>query len=232
MKIEDLESNEIVNEDVRYIDTTEKMLGSFIILNRKIICLTEVSGFILNEKPLSCDSLQEIKVGKNYTIKKGNETYSHMQKTLSHTKEYKLERGIYKDVTSTLPNFSTKEHFSLVDTLFLDKIGQISHAKSATFGIVMFLVSVTLLGALYYKCPCCRDIVHGCFLLCTPQCLTDKMERRAIRQLQEEETRQLELRNIDENITNHMLERAGADRNGSNVIQPGTTTHPQRGVPT
>ena len=152
---------------------------------------------MLNGKTLSCESLQVINVDKNYTLSLNNNTYTHLQKTLSHKKTYTLERGVYHDLHNTIDSFKGNLYDSFIQIMFLDKIGKVSHEKSATFGIVLFIFVLLTIGIVYWKCACCRKHVDTCCLSCMPDYLHAWRENRALAELRREQERAERLRELD-----------------------------------
>ena len=193
INMEDLASDEIVNAQLRPIEEREKVLGNFIILPSKIICLDQIPVFSLNGKSISCESLQIIEVDTNYTLILGENSYTHLQKTLSHKRSYKLERGVYREMTTNLDSFQGDAMDTFIETIFLNKVGHVSHEKSAAFGTGMFVLAVIIFIICYWKCPCCRTWVQGCFYCCMPDSFLIWREKRAEEALEQEEERAVRL---------------------------------------
>ena len=217
INMEDLASDDIVNAEVRPIEEKEMILGNFIILPSKIICLNQIAAFKLDGKSISCESLQVIEVKSNYTLTLGDETYTHLQKTLSHKRTYKLEKGVYREMTNNLDNFQGGALDSFIETVFLDKIGKVSHEKSTAFGIGMFVFALIIFIILYWKCQCCRAWVDSCFFFCTPDCVHIWREKRAEKALQEEEERAVRLSQLDAERANTSAHQDGAAGNQNQV---------------
>ena len=240
INMEDLSSNDIVNAEVRPIEDNEKVLGNFIILPSRIICLNYIEAFILDTKSISCDSLQSIEVGSNYTIILGEESYTHLQKSLSHTKTYHLEQGVYSEMTNTINNYQPNTYDSIIETVFLTKIGKVSYGKSTAFGFSMFLIAVIIFIICYWKCACCRHRIDNCCFLCMPACLHAWREKRALARLLNEELRAARLRQLDEraniDMNQNMVEGghpghvvAGAHHPEEMIAMPGAVSPPPSG---
>ena len=214
ISMDDLSKDSIVNAEVRQIKDKEKILGNFVILPSKIICLNHIDAFRLDSKTLSCESLQAIEVNNNYTLAIGNNSYSHLKKTLSHKKTYKLEKGVYRGMNNEIGTLETSNFDSIMATVFLDKIGKVSHGKSTAFGVGMFLFVVFILSICYWKCECCRTNIDNCCLICMPNCVHDWREKRAMEKLQREREREERLNRLDpegaENAQNHAIENGQA----------------------
>ena len=197
VNFDDLSNDKLVNEEVRPIADKEKVLGNFIILPSKIICLNHIEAFQLDTKTVSCESLQAIEVKTNYTLKLGNESYVHSQKTLSHKRKYTIEKGVYRELTHEIASFEPTVYDTIMKTIFLNKIGKVSHEKSSAFGIVMFLVTILIIGIIYWKCQCCRKNVKSCYEWCTPHCVDVWKENRALQNLHDELAREARLNQLD-----------------------------------
>ena len=197
VSLDDLAKDNIVNAEVRPITDKEKVLGNFIIMPSKIICLNHIDVFILDSKTLSCESLQVIEVNTNYTLMIGNNSYIHLQKTLSHKKTYRLEKGVYREFKNEIGTLDTTAFDSLVQTIFLDKIGKVSHGKSTGFGLLMFVIVVIIFSIIYWKCECCRTNINSCCLLCKPHCVQIWQEKRALQKLHAEMAREARLNQLD-----------------------------------
>ena len=61
----------------------------------------------------------------------------------------------------------------------------------------MFLITVFIIGMLYWKCECCRKNVENCCLLCTPDCVNAWKEKRALQKLHDELAREARLNQLD-----------------------------------
>ena len=217
INMEDLASDNIVNAEVRPIEDKEKILGNFIILPSKIICLNQIAAFSLDGKSISCESLQVIEVKANYTLILGDESYTHLQKTLSHKRTYKLEKGVYREMTNNLDNFQGGALDSFIETVFLDKIGKVSHEKSTAFGLGMFVFAMIISIILYWKCACCRAWVQSCFFFCMPDCVHIWREKRAEKALKKEEERAVRLSQLDTERANTSANQDGVEGNRNQV---------------
>ena len=234
--LDDLTNNSLVNANVRPIQDKEKILDNFIILPFKIICLNHIDAFTLDGKILSCDSLQVIDVKNNYTIVLGNNTYTHLQKTLSHKKTYKLEKGVYREMKNDIRKFQGSVYDTIIETVFLDKIGKVSHEKSSAFGIIIFLIIIIIISIIYWKCACCRNNLENLCLFCMPNCLHVWREKRALKKLQREEERADRLQRLETEGANTSNTHTGDDRHPgvsvwNNVPHPGNSATPQGGEP-
>ena len=226
INMEDLASDEIVNAQLRQIEEKEKILGNFIILPSKIICLDQIPAFSLNGKSISCESLQVIEVKTNYTLILGEDSYTHLQKTLSHKRTYKLERGVYREMTNNLDSFQGGAMDSFIETVFLNKIGHVSHEKSAAFGIGMFVLAVIIFIVLYWKCACCRTWVQGCFYFCMPDCVLIWREKRAEEALQQEEERAVRLSQLERSTTSANQDGVEGNKYQVSASAPPPEEHP------
>ena len=213
VSLTDLSVDSIVNAEVRPIRDKEKVLENFIILPSKIICLDYVEAFHLDGKLLKCDSLESIEVDSNYTLVYGNDSYTHLQKTLSHKKRYTLEKGIYREMSNEISNFEGNAYDSFVQTVFLNKIGKVSHEKSSAFGVGMFVVVVLIFSLVYWKCACCRNNIESCCLHFMPDCYHVWREKRALAKLRSEEERADRLHQLDPERVN--VARQGIDERPS-----------------
>ena len=108
-------------------------------------------------------------------------------------------------------NLEGDVYSSIIETVFLDKIGKVSHGKSTAFGIIMFLLFVLVTSIIYWKCACCRDRVESCCFLCMPDCLHVWREKRALAKLRDAEERAVRLRQLDPEGANNPANHGEGD---------------------
>ena len=220
INMEDLSVDNIVNAEVRPIQEEEKILGNFIILPSKIICLDYIEAFSLDGKSISCESLQVIEVKSNYTITLGEESYTHLQKTLSHRKTYKLEKGVYREMTNNLDSFQGNVYDSIIETVFLNKIGKVDRGKSTAFGLGMFFIAIIIFILIYWKCACCRKWMGNCCFACMPDCMHVWREKRALARLLNEELRAERLRQLDPDTADTIVIQEGVEAHQLEQVAP------------
>ena len=110
-------------------------------------------------------------------------------------------------------NLEGDVYSDIIETVFLDKIGKVSHTKSTAFGIIMFLLFVLITSIIYWKCACCRDRVESCCFLCMPDCLHVWREKRALAKLRDAGERAIRLKELDPEEANNPVENPGNPMN-------------------
>ena len=129
-------------------------------------------------------------------------------------------------MTNNLDNFQGNVYDSIIETVFLDKIGKVSHEKSTAFGLCMFFIAMIVLIIIYWKCACCRAWVENCCFLCMPDCLHVWREKRALDALQKEEERAERLRQLDPERANTSANQDGVEGNQTGHVSA-SAPHPE-----
>ena len=132
--------------------------------------------------------------------------------------------------------FQGSVYDTIIETVFLDKIGKVSHEKSSAFGIIIFLIVIIVISIIYWKCACCRNNLENWCLFCMPDCLHVWREKRALKKLQNEEERADRLQRLDTEGANTSNTHTGDDRHPgvsvwNGVPHPGNSATPQGGEP-
>ena len=204
-----LANESFVNRNLRPINKSEVVLGNFIIYGNRIQCLRK-TVFLLNSQTVKCEILESYNLPVEYTIEYEGQEISHHITTrqgqllnIKWMKDNDIPVEDEEDFEVEITRES--EYHPIVETIFLDSVGEFSVAKISVFsGGTCFLLLLAFILC-FCCCESCRNCVisicsklcAACYHICTTETCRLKRENKQLRKENKQKRRTLE-RNLQE----------------------------------
>ena len=197
-----------VNKVLRPIHGNEVVLGNFIVYGNWIQCLKE-AVFLLNSQKVKCENLESHNLPVEYNIKyKGQEISHHIVTRQGQLLNIKWMENYEEPVDEE--NFELEitrenEYHPVVNTIFLNSVGEFSIAKVSIFSGGTCLLLLLAFILCFCCCESCRNCVisicskscAACYHICTTETCRIKRENKKLRKENKQKRRILE-RNLQE----------------------------------
>ena len=221
-----------VNKVLRPIHGNEVVLGNFIVYGNWIQCLKE-AVFLLNSQKVKCDKLESHNLPVEYNIKYKGQEFSHhivtRQGQLLNIKWMENYEEPVDEENFELEITRENEYHPVVNTIFLNSVGEFSIAKVSIFSGGTCLLLLLAFILCFCCCENCRNCVismssklcAACYHFCTTETCRLTRENKRLRKENKEKRRILERnlqehRLIDEALSNLELGLKQGDRSMDN----------------